>query len=219
MTLKSPRKVPIFSPEKLTKYIQSNIVFRKVELNLLKNKLSKNNNKIQVNFDLLYRATRDGDNDIIIKKMTLGYENVLTLFYTNEGARFGIFIKRKKNRHIKAKDRGEKIGTSFIVGLNNLVIYDIYKNKCGKGDYNKVLCFGCCDDKCTNGTKWMIYTPQNEFLNKKCVMGSGVGLFKDIDVEQIVGPSEYTIKDVEIFNVIVEQNYDDEDDDNDDEEN
>ncbi len=65
----------------------------------------------------------------------------------------------------------------------------------------------------------MIYTPQNEFLNKKCVMGSGVGLFKDIDVEQIVGPSEYTIKDVEIFNVIVEQNYDDEDDENDDEEN
>ena len=219
MTLKSPKKVPIFSPEKLTKYIQSNIVFRKVELNLLKNKLSKNNNKTQVNFDLLYRATRDGDNDIIIKKMSLGYENVLTLFYTNEGARFGIFIKRKKNRHIKAKDRGEKIGTSFIVGLNNLVIYDIYKNKCGKGDYNKVLCFGCCDDKCTNGTKWMIYTPQNEFLNKKCVMGSGVGLFKDIDIEQIVGPSEYTIKDVEIFNVIVEQNYDDEDDDNDDEEN
>ena len=51
------------------------------------------------------------------------------------------------------------------------------------------------------------------------VMGSGVGLFKDIDIEQIVGPSEYTIKDVEIFNVIVEQNYDDEDDDNDDEEN
>ena len=47
----------------------------------------------------------------------------------------------------------------------------------------------------------MIYIPQNNFLNKKCVMSSGIELFNDIDIEQIVGPSEYTIKEVEIFNV------------------
>ena len=58
----------------------------------------------------------------------------------------------------------------------------------------------------SNGTKWMIYTPQNNFLNKKCVMGSGEGLFKDIDIEQVIGPSEYTIKDVEIFNIEIEHN-------------
>ena len=199
--LKIPKKVPIYAPEKLKDNLDSNIIFRQVEINLLKNKLSNNNKKINVYFNLLYRATRDGDNDSIIKKLTLGYENVITLFYTNEGARFGIFIKRKKNHYIKAKDRGEKTGTCFIFGLNNLVFYDIYKNKYGKGDYNKVLCFGCLDDIGSNGTKWMIYTPQNNFLNKKCVMSSGIELFNDIDIEQIVGPSEYTIKEVEIFNV------------------
>ena len=215
--IKIPKKVPIFPPEKLSKLLNSNIIFRQVELNLLKSKLLNNNKKDEIFFHLLYRASRDGDNDTIIKKNALGYENVLTLFYTNEGARFGIFIKRKQNHYIKAKDRGEKIGTCFIIGLNNLVIYDIYKNRSGKGDFNKVLCFGCLDDICTNGTKWMIYTPQNNFLNKKCIMGSGEGLFKDIDIEQIVGPPEYSIKDVEIFNVEMgkyEENEDDEEDDN-----
>ena len=37
-------------------------------------------------------------------------------------------------------------------------------------------------------------------------MGSGEGLFKDTDIEQIIGPSEYTIKDVEIFNIEIEHN-------------
>ena len=202
--IKPPKNVPIYPPEKLSQFINSSIIFRKVELSLLKNKLSNNNKKIDVYFELLYRATRDGDNDTVIKKLTLGYDDVMTFFYTNEGARFGIYIKRKKNHYIKAKDRGEKPGTSFIIGFNNLVIYDIYKTKNGKGDYNKVLCFGCLDDVCTNGTKWMIYTPQNNFLNKKCVMGSGEGLYKDFDVEQIVGPNEYTIKEVEIFSVNLE---------------
>ena len=210
--IRPPKNVPIFPPEKLGQYINSNIIFRKVELNLLKNKLSNNNKKINVSFDLLYRATRDGDSDTKIKKLTLGYDDVITLFYTNEGARFGIYIKRKKNHYIKAKDRGEKPGTSFIFGLNNLVIYDIYKNKYGKGDYNKVLCFGCLDDICTNGTKWMIYTPQNNFLQKKCKMGSGEDLFNEIDIEQIVGPNEYTIKEVEIFSIEFENDDDNESD-------
>ena len=203
MEIKTPKKVPIYPPEKLNN-INSNIIFRKVELHLLQNKLSNNNKKLHVYFDLLYRATRDGDNDTVIKKLTLGYEKVMTLFYTNEGARFGIFIRRKKNHYLKAKNRGEKSGTCFIFGLNNLVIYDIYKDKYGKGDYNKVLCFGCLDDVGSNGTKWMIYTPQNDFLNKKCVMDSGIGLFHEIDIEQIVGPPKYTIKEVEIFNVEIE---------------
>ena len=209
--IKPPKNVPIYPPEKLSQFINSSIIFRKVELSLLKNKLSNNNKKIDVYFELLYRATRDGDNDTVIKKLTLGYDDVMTFFYTNEGARFGIYIKRKKNHYIKAKDRGEKPGTSFIIGFNNLVIYDIYKTKNGKGDYNKVLCFGCLDEVCTNGTKWMIYTPQNNFLNKKCVMGSGEGLYKDFDVEQIVGPNEYTIKEVEIFSVDFETIDDDDD--------
>ena len=204
----SPRKLPIYPPEKL-EYIDSTIIFRKEEFNLLKNKISHNNKKLRIYFDLLYRATRDGDNEKVIKKKTLGYEKVITLFYTNEGARFGIFIRRKKNHYIKAKDRGEKPGTSFIFGLNNLVIYDIYKDKYGKGDYNQVLCFGCLNKNGINGTKWMIFTPQNNFLQKKCIMDYGEGLYRDIDIEQIVGPSEYTIKEVEIFHVDIENENDD----------
>ena len=36
-------------------------------------------------------------------------------------------------------------------------------------------------------------------------MGNGESLFKDFEVEQIVGPNEYTIKEVEIFSVEFEE--------------
>ena len=206
LKIQPPKNVPIFSPEKLSNYVDSVIIFRKSELQLLKEKISHNKKNVDINFNLIYRATRDGDNDIVIKKIALGYKRTLTLFYTVEGARFGVYIRKKDLHYVKRKERIEKPGTCFIIGLNNLVVYNIFKDKFGKGDFNQILCFGSLDDVGSNGTKWMIYTPQNNFLNKKCVMGSGEGLFKDIDIEQIIGPSEYTIKDVEIFNIEIEHN-------------
>ena len=206
LKIQPPKNVPIFSPEKLSNYVDSVIIFRKSELQLLKEKISHNKKNVDINFNLIYRATRDGDNDIVIKKIALGYKRTLTLFYTAEGARFGVYIRKKDLHYVKRKERIEKPGTCFIIGLNNLVVYNIFKDKFGKGDFNQILCFGSLDDVGSNGTKWMIYTPQNNFLNKKCVMGSGEGLFKDIDIEQIIGPSEYTIKDVEIFNIEIEHN-------------
>ena len=43
-------------------------------------------------------------------------------------------------------------------------------------------------------------------------MSSGTELFNDIDIEQIVGPSEYTIKDVEIFNIDIQKFHNDDSD-------
>ena len=50
----------------------------------------------------------------------------------------------------------------------------------------------------------MIFTPQNHFLGKKCIMGNGEGLFTNLNVEEVVGNSEYHIKEIEIFSVAIE---------------
>ena len=69
---------------------------------------------------LLYRATRDGDYEDAIKLRCDKKLKTLTLFYTIEGARFGIYIEKKIKSTIKS---GKKIvevpGTSFIISLNN----------------------------------------------------------------------------------------------------
>ena len=60
--------IPIVPRQNLKKYVNSRIIFTRTELKLLKNKLSEGNKKVHVFFDLLYRASTDGDFQEIVKK-------------------------------------------------------------------------------------------------------------------------------------------------------
>ena len=53
----------------------------------------------------------------------------LTLFYTEEEAIFGIYIEKIEQYGFFGKYFAEKPGTSFLVSLNNLDIYDIFNDK------------------------------------------------------------------------------------------
>ena len=77
---KEKLKIPIVPRENLKKYINSRIIFTKNELKLLKMKLSNGNKKIHVFFDLLYRASIDGDYEEIISENIINKEKTLTLF-------------------------------------------------------------------------------------------------------------------------------------------
>ena len=199
-------KISLYPREEIKKYVNSRIIFRKNELRLLKDKISNNDKKLHVFFDLLYRASKDGDKELTIREKIQDYYETLTLFYTKEGARFGVYLKRiEAHSFIKGKNYKEVPGSCFLVGLNNLVIYQIDKNKTSNDNFKDVLCFGRTFYLNKNGTNWMIFTPQNKFLGEKCIIGKGEGLFTNIDIEELVGDYEYHIKDVEIFNVSIEK--------------
>ena len=96
---------------------------------LLKTKLSKGDKKLHVFFDLLYRASMDGDIEEIIKENVLNKEKTLTLFYTYEGSRFGVYIhKTLSTSFLKGKIYKEVPGTSFIISLNNLRFF-VFRRK------------------------------------------------------------------------------------------
>ena len=205
---KLKNKIPIYPKENIRKYVNSKIIFRKDELRLLKDKISNNDRKLHVFFDLLYRASQDGDQEIIIRDSIEGYYETLTLFYTKEGARFGVYLKREEVKSfMRGKYFKEVPGSCFIVGLNNLKIYQIDRNKISNGNFREVLCFGRTYYLNKNGTNWIIYTPQNNFLGKKCRIGNGEGLFRKLNVENLLGEKEYHIKEVEIFSVAIERFY------------
>ena len=208
--------IPIVPRENLKKYVNSRIIFTKNELRLLKMKLSDGNKKIHVFFDLLYRASIDGDYEEIIKNSIKDKEKTLTLFYTYEGARFGVYIHKKLGKSfLKKKIYKEVPGTSFIVSLNNLRFFDILRNKTSKnGYYDDYLSFGRTFYLNTNGSNWLINTPRSNFLKKRCTIGNQKGEYNDFDPELLVGnKNDYHIKDVEIFHVAFEK--DEEDDEND----
>ena len=177
---------------------------------MLKDKISNYNRKLHVFFDILYRASQDGDKEITVREAIYDYYETLTLFYTYEGARFGVYLKREEaHSFMKGRNYREIPGTCFIVGLNNLLIYQIDKNKTSNDNFKDILCFGRTYYLNKNGTHWMIFTPQNNFLDQKCIIGTGDGLFKNVDILKLVGGYEYHLKDVEIFSVAIERFYKD----------
>ena len=198
--------IPIVRREDLKKYINSRIIFTKDELRFLKSIFSNKYKKLHIYFDLLYRASIDGDFEEIIKNKTKDKEKTLTLFYTYEGARFGVYINKRPSTSIfKGKVYKEVPGTSFVFSLNNFRIFEISENKTSKGDIENYLCFGRTFYLNQNGTNWLIYTPRTNFLKKKCSIGNQKGEYKFFDSEVLVGSkNEYHIKDVEIFHVAVE---------------
>ena len=201
-------KIFICKKEDIKKYVNSKIIFRKDELRLLKDKISNNDRKLHVFFDLLYRASKDGEKEIVIKDSIEGYFETLTLFYTYEGARFGVYLKKEEiPSFLKGHYYREVPGSCFIVGLNNLLIFPIEKKKTCNANCNEVLCFGRTYYLNKNGTNWIIYTPPNKFLKQKCIIGNGIGLFRNINIEKLVGDTQYHIKEVEIFNVAIERFY------------
>ena len=198
--------IPIVPRENLKKYVNSRIIFTKNELRALKTKLSNGNKKLHIFFDLLYRASIDGDFEEIIKNNTEGKEKTLTLFYTYEGARFGVYINTKISTSIfKGKIYKEIPGTSFIVSLNYLRFFDIDENKTSKQGIQDYLSFGRTFYLNENGSNWLIFTPRSNFLKKKCIIGNQKGDYLFFDPEVLIGSRKYYhIKDVEIFHVVFE---------------
>ena len=191
-------------------YCKSHIIFTKDELRLLKRKINEDKNKYSVFFDVLYRASEDGDNVEIVKKIMQKEKKTLTLFHTQKGARFGIYVEKKLDTSILMNHYlAERPGTCFLVSLNNLEIYDIYKRF--YSSENK-LCFIKNKKKNRNGSSYAIYTPPKGFLGVSCYMGNINSFFNVNGNEDIIGEKEeYQLKEVEICKVSIEKRENNED--------
>ena len=190
--------------EDIRLYCKSRIIFTKKELKLLKDKINQDKKKYSVFFDVLYRASEDGANVDIVKKIMEKQKRTLTLFQTEKGARFGIFVEKKLDTSIlMTQYLAERTGTCFLISLNNLEVYYIYKNY--TSSENK-LCFIKNKKKNRNGSSYAIYTPPKDFLGKECYMGDLTAFFKVDGNEDIIGEKEeYKLKEVEVCKVSIEK--------------
>ena len=204
LKVKQIRKCLTMAPkEDLRLYCKSQIIFTKDELRLLKKKINEDK-KYSVFFDVIYRASEDGDNVKIAKKVMEKEKKTLTLFQTEKGARFGIYVEKKLDTTILMTHYlAERPGTCFLVNLNNLEIYDIYKKYVSS---EHKLCFIKNKKKNKNGSNYAIYTPPNNFLGAICYMGDLNSFFNVDGNEDIIGEKEeYKLKEVEICKVSIEK--------------
>ena len=170
-------------------------------------KLSNGTSSYSINLKLLYRASIDGDYEGIIKMNCKNTLKTLTLFYTTEGARFGVYTEKYIRKSVRKGDRLFEVpGSSFIIGLNKLIYYNVLAKRLSL--YRKCdneLCFGFCTEINKNQTNWLIYTSRNRFLGKKFIFGDKNDVYLNLDYRNIIGNNPvYILKDVEIFDVIIE---------------
>ena len=191
--------------------LNSTIIFTNKEYKLITNRISQHDINTIVKLNLLYRATVDGDFETAVNFRCKNKLITLTLFHTMEGARFGFYIEKRKKTSIKSGEQILEIpGTSFIVGLNNLVYYNVHMKKNSlyyKND--NLLCFGFCSFVNNNKTRWLVHTSRNNFIGKKYLFGDKNDVYLNLNTKKIIGNNlSYHIKDVEVFEVII--NYMDE---------
>ncbi len=203
---KAQTNLAMVDREDLRNYVNSRIFFTKKELIMVKRKILKGQKKMVVLFDIIYRATIDGDYEYVINHNCEGVYPQLILFYTHQGARFGIYIEKEKHTNILGNVSYKEVpGSSFILSLNSLQTFDILPEKKATEDSDEKLSFGRSFLFNKNGSNWLIFTPRNEFLNARCIFGDQEGVFGKIDVDKIIGTNKtYQLKEVEIFKVSIE---------------
>ena len=201
--------------EDLKNYINSRIFFTTKELQLVKYRITKNKEHLHCYFDILYRASIDGDYEDRINNCCEGLYPQIILFYASEGPRFGVYIEKEKHVGFFGGESYKEVpGTSFLFSLNSLKTYDIKEGKKATDDRPEKVSFGRSFLLNNNGSNWFIFTPRNSFLGVKCMIGDKESTFGIINTNEIVGNNkEYTLKEVEIFNVVYFS--DDEEDDED----
>ena len=208
---------PMIQREDLKDYVNSRIFYTIKEMQLVKSKITKGKKNIHAYFDLLYRASVDGDYEESINSLCEGHYPQITLFLTQEGARFGFFIDKEKNTSFfkKGVNYKEKPGTSFLFSLNTLKTYEIKQGETATDNRTEKLCFGRTYKYNNNESNWIIYVPRNEFLGIDLKFGDKESYFGEVKYSDIVGYVDtYHLKDVEIFQVIIEKDGNNSDNEN-----
>ena len=218
-----PSGFPIVEREDIKDYINSRIFYTINEMQMVKKAIAKiklaeksssnknNSNKniiIHAYFDLLYRASVDGDYEETINSLCGGSYPQLVLFLTHEGARFGVYIEKEKVTSFFKKEVSYKEipGKSFLFSLNSLKIYNIQEGETSTDNRTEKLCFGRTYYYNQNESNWLIYIPRNEFLGRDLIFGDKESYYEGVKMNEIIGNSStYHLKDVEIFKVEIEE--------------
>ena len=198
--------LPVSKREDLKEFINSRIIFTKKEMKMIEKKITKGAPNLHAYFDLLYRASIDGDYEDTILDLTEGIYPQVILFYTEEGARFGAYVNKEKTTSFFGHEKYKEIpGTSFLMSLNSLKTFDLNKGEIATDNREERLCFGRTFLFNENGSNWFIYHPRNQFLDIKCMIGDKKSTFGVIDGKELTGTKrDYYLKDVEIFKVTLE---------------
>ena len=111
--------------------IDSKIIKQKEDLEFLTKRLINNDENLKqkkINYNLIYRATRDGDSLNSFHSRVDNKRSHLSIIETNKGLKFGVFIEQP----FKHANKLFNDNKSFVFSLN---LKKIYNAKCGEPNF------------------------------------------------------------------------------------
>jgi hypothetical protein len=169
--------------------IKGDIIHDLKELEMLTRKINKSNNKIILN--LLYKATADSDSASSFHQKCDKAESTLVLVESDKGKRFGGFT----SRNWRGEGEEKKDPNAFVFSLDKMKIYDNIEGE------DAIGCFPQCGPVFM-GCQIRIY--DNAFKNGGTTFERGVNYETEEDYELTGGERAFGIKEIEVYEVIVE---------------
>ena len=169
--------------------LKGDIIHSQEELDLLTNKINKNNKKLTLN--LLYKATVDSDEAQAFHQKCDEAKNSLVLVETDKGKRFGGFTTCSWKG-----DGDEKMDEeAFVFSLNKLKTYDNNPEEEAIGCYPKFgpIFLGC-----------QIRIYDNAFTRGGTTFEKGCNFKTEEDFELTEGDRIFNVKEIEVYEVILE---------------
>jgi hypothetical protein len=178
--------------------IDSKIIENIQDISFINEKLENNFNG-KINYNLIYRATRDGPKTNDFNKNCNGKNNQLIILKTTKGFIFGGFTERGFQNTNEGKIKDDSV---FLFSLNNKKIYDIKKGSYAMYEYAEKK-FGIFFGK-SDGNNPIFLGSQNcdMLLNKNytCQKNNEEYSFT-FDYELNGGEKKFQLEEIEVFQI------------------
>lgn len=178
--------------------IDSKIIEKSEEISFINEKIQKNFNT-DINYDLIYRATRDGSKTDNFNEKCKGKSNQLIILKTTKGLIFGGYTERGFQNTKEGKIKDDSV---FLFSLDNKKIYDIKKGSYAMYEYSEKkfgIFFGKCD-----GNNPIFLGSQNcdMLLNKSHTCSKNNEEYKFMfDYELNGGEKKFQLQEIEVFQI------------------
>ena len=192
------KKLPIPVSQKNSK-ISSDIIKTTEETNLLLVNIIPNFNKIiknkKIDFNLLYKATKDGDEIKIFHKLCDKQKNIVVAIETKNGCRFGGYTKIG----FDSDEESKKDDAAFLFSFDKMKIYKIKK------DSVAIACFSK-SGPCFFGTKSDTIHIVDKFFENFSHTDKKNSIYEGMeeDYELNKGEDKFLIRELEIFKIEIE---------------
>ena len=176
--------------------LDTKIIDKKEDLQFIYNRLVNNDKNLRqkkIKYNLLYRATRDGDSSTSFHKRVDNKKSLLSIIKNNRGMKFGFYMEQP----FKNTRKWEKDNKSFIYSLNLKKIYNVKEG--AVSFYDDIRYIIDLNNNQISISNYFLSNNNSRTCTKSDAEKSFYGFEKDYELNN--GECYFTVQEMETFQI------------------